>query len=151
MGFIAFPVPRARSPGGVRVGVGAFPAVRFTPFEEFPSSTAAPHHCDPCRHAVTAPQGMRHLPGHPLPDVTASATPTKLPTSRPCSVDESVAARHRFQCRAARSFHGLVSPPRSEHAPLQPGRAGKLSVPANRRGHILGAYRRGESRRERPR
>jgi len=62
MGFIAFPVPRARSPGGVRVGVGAFPAVRFTPFEEFPSSTAAPHHCDPCRPAVPAPRGMRHLP-----------------------------------------------------------------------------------------
>jgi hypothetical protein len=30
-----------------RVGL-AFPAMRFTPFEDFPSPAAAPHHCDPC-------------------------------------------------------------------------------------------------------
>jgi hypothetical protein len=31
----------------------AFPATRFTPFEEFPSSAAVPHHCGRCHLAVT--------------------------------------------------------------------------------------------------
>jgi len=30
----------------------AFPATRFTPFEEFPSLTAVPHHCGRCPHTV---------------------------------------------------------------------------------------------------
>jgi hypothetical protein len=29
-----------------------FPAARFTPFEEFPSSAAVPHHCGRCPHDV---------------------------------------------------------------------------------------------------
>jgi hypothetical protein len=32
----------------------AFPATRFTPSEEFPSSAAVPHHCGRCLSAVTA-------------------------------------------------------------------------------------------------
>jgi hypothetical protein len=152
MGFTAFPVPRFRAPEGVRRAVGAFPAARFTPFEEFPSSTAAPHRCDPCRPAVSAPPGLRHLPRRPLPDATANANPTERPTSRPCSVDESVAAQRRFQRRAARSFHGLCSPSRSERAPLQPGPAGKpASAGEPARADPRGVCRRGESRRERPR
>lgn len=33
----------------------ALPATRFTPFEVFPSPTAAPHHCGRCLLAVTVP------------------------------------------------------------------------------------------------
>jgi hypothetical protein len=34
--------------------VGTVPATRFTPFEEFPSSAAVPHHCGRCLLGVTA-------------------------------------------------------------------------------------------------
>jgi len=47
------------------------------------------------------------------------------PTSRPCSADESVAPTCRCQQAAARSFHGLCSPPRfllSLAAPRPPSR-----------------------------
>ena len=37
----------------------AVPAKRFTPFEEFPSSAAVPHHCGRCLHVVTD-----HRPEH---------------------------------------------------------------------------------------
>jgi hypothetical protein len=33
----------------------AIPATRFTPFEVFPSPTAAPHRCGRCLHTVTVP------------------------------------------------------------------------------------------------
>jgi len=123
-----FPLPRSRSPEGGREAVGAFPAVRFTPFEEFPSSTAAPHHCDPCRPAVAACAERVAPPATPVAGRHSQCRPGEQPASRPCSADESVATRRRFQRRAARSFHGLGSPSRSEHAPLQPGRAGKPTV-----------------------
>ena len=37
----------------------ALPATRFTPFEVFPPSTAAPHRCGRCLRAVTVPQAGR--------------------------------------------------------------------------------------------
>jgi hypothetical protein len=37
-----------QAPRAVARVVLAFPASRFTPFEEFPSPVAASHHCDPC-------------------------------------------------------------------------------------------------------
>jgi len=43
------------------------------------------------------------------------------PTTRPCSVDESVVSHHRCRRFDTRSFHGLCSPPRSTRVPLQPG------------------------------
>jgi len=54
-GFAAFHVrPPARPKAGRR---GKIPATRFTPFEEFPSSAAAPHHCGRCLPAVTVLSG----------------------------------------------------------------------------------------------
>jgi hypothetical protein len=44
------------------------------------------------------------------------------PTSRRCSVDESVVSRRRCRRDDTRSFHGLGSPPRSARAPHQPRR-----------------------------
>lgn len=44
------------------------------------------------------------------------------PTSRPCSVDESVVSPSRCRRGDTRSFHGLCSPPRCSSRPLQPGR-----------------------------
>jgi len=40
----------------------ALPATRFTPFEVFPSPTAAPHHCGRCLLAVTVPPKRAHDP-----------------------------------------------------------------------------------------
>jgi hypothetical protein len=37
---------------------GTIPATRFTPFEEFPSSAAVPHHCGRCLPAVTVLPGV---------------------------------------------------------------------------------------------
>jgi len=34
------------------------PATRFTPFEEYPSSVAVPHHCGRCLPAVTSPASL---------------------------------------------------------------------------------------------
>lgn len=64
-GFAAFhafrlPVP----PEGDLAGRVPIPATRFTPFEEFPSSVAAPHHCGRCLPAVTV------LPGAGVPAET---------------------------------------------------------------------------------
>jgi hypothetical protein len=39
----------AREPSWIPLAV---PATRFTPFEDFPSSAAVPHHCGRCLHAV---------------------------------------------------------------------------------------------------
>jgi hypothetical protein len=36
---------------------GTIPATRFTPFEDFPSPAAAPHHCGRCPPAVTVLPG----------------------------------------------------------------------------------------------
>jgi len=36
-------------------GLSPFPAARFTPSEEFPSSIAVPHHCGLCPLAVVSP------------------------------------------------------------------------------------------------
>jgi len=53
-GFAAFRVfPPPASPEGDKRGSGTVPATRFTPFEEFPSSAAVPHHCGRCLLAVT--------------------------------------------------------------------------------------------------
>ena len=46
----------------------ALPATRFTPFEDFPSSTAVPHHCGRCLLAVTVAIHLRHRP-RPAPPV----------------------------------------------------------------------------------
>jgi hypothetical protein len=60
-GFVAFHAHRGQKPEAVRRRSGArdpevaFPATRFTPFEVFPSPTAAPHHCGRCLLAVTVP------------------------------------------------------------------------------------------------
>jgi hypothetical protein len=52
-GFAAFRVfPPPTSPEGDKRGSGTVPATRFTPFEEFPSSAAVPHHCGRCLLAV---------------------------------------------------------------------------------------------------
>jgi hypothetical protein len=42
------PLPTSR-----RAASGTFPTTRFTPFEDFPSSAAVPHHCGRCLPAVT--------------------------------------------------------------------------------------------------
>lgn len=56
MGFIAFPPspnPSARQVSIALALSGGFPATRFIPLDEFPSSTAVPHHCGLCPLAVT--------------------------------------------------------------------------------------------------
>jgi hypothetical protein len=55
-GFAAFHACRHRSTRR-RASNGTIPATRFTPFEDFPSSAAVPHHCGPCLPAVTVLPG----------------------------------------------------------------------------------------------
>jgi hypothetical protein len=50
-------VPPPRSTRRRRGSPGAFPATRFTPFEDFPSPAAVPHHCGRCLPAVTVLPG----------------------------------------------------------------------------------------------
>jgi hypothetical protein len=48
---------------------GTIPATRFTPFEDFPSPAAAPHHCGRCLPVVTvlpgSAPGRNRLPCRP--------------------------------------------------------------------------------------
>ena len=54
-------VPPARATRRRLGRTGSIPATRFTPFEDFPSSVAVPHHCGRCLLAVTV------LPGAGVP------------------------------------------------------------------------------------
>jgi hypothetical protein len=57
-GFAAFHACRLPAPPeGDLAGRVPIPATRFTPFEEFPSPVAAPHHCGRCLPAVTVLPG----------------------------------------------------------------------------------------------
>lgn len=93
-------------------GRAALPARGFTPFGGFPSPIAVPHHCGRCPPAVDDTLERLHLPYRSFPNGPFSAAPVHRPTSGPCSTDESVATRHRFQRPIARASHGLRSPPR---------------------------------------
>jgi hypothetical protein len=68
------------------------------------------------------------LPWHPFPGSRVRCPPGERPTSRPCSTDESVAMRHRFQCLTARVSHGLVSPSRSSPSRCCPSESVRRSV-----------------------
>jgi hypothetical protein len=54
LGFDAFPASGIPHHPEVDWMTLAFPASRVVPFEEFPSSAAAPHHCGRCPPAVAA-------------------------------------------------------------------------------------------------
>ena len=79
-GLAAFSAARGR-----RRWAGTFPATRFTPFEEFPSSAAVPHHCGRCLRAVTVHRpivgmGRSRSPRSPASDRgRARNPPTWLP------------------------------------------------------------------------
>jgi len=73
-------LPPPASPEGDKRGSGTVPATRFTPFEEFPSSAAVPHHCGRCLLAVTvrrsAAKSGRSRSVHPTaPDRSRSRNP----------------------------------------------------------------------------
>jgi hypothetical protein len=65
-------VPPARATRRRLDRTGTFPATRFTPFEDFPSSAAVPHHCGRCLPAVTV-----------LPGAKSQPKPSPLPTASP--------------------------------------------------------------------
>jgi len=57
-GFAAFRACRfPEPPEGGAARRSALPATRFTPFEDFPSPAAVPHHCGRCLPAVTVLPG----------------------------------------------------------------------------------------------
>jgi hypothetical protein len=60
--FDAFPASGIPAHPKVAWMVVAFPAPRVIPFEEFPSSAAAPHHCGRCLLAFTARSPRPDLP-----------------------------------------------------------------------------------------
>ena len=72
MEFDAFPVSASRSPEGGSGRTFTFPAPRVIPFEEFPSSTAVPHHCGRCPPDIAA-----HSPCPDLLDESSVARPRK--------------------------------------------------------------------------
>jgi hypothetical protein len=65
-------VPPARATRRRLDRTGTFPATRFTPFEDFPSPAAVPHHCGRCLPAVTV-----------LPGAWSQPKPSPLPTASP--------------------------------------------------------------------
>jgi len=69
-GFAAFRACRPPAPPESDAFVpGSLPATRFTPFEDFPSPAAVPHHCGRCLPAVTV-----------LPGCSSRPKPDSLPT-----------------------------------------------------------------------
>jgi len=88
---------------------GSLPATRFTPFEDFPSPAAAPHHCGRCLPAVTVLPGAAsdrsRLPCRP--------PPTEVRSVHPCSrwvpfVRKSSGSRG-MGCSALRRARGSLS------------------------------------------
>jgi hypothetical protein len=55
-------MPPTRAARRRRVRTGSVPATRFTPFEDFPSPAAVPHHCGRCLPAVTVLPGAGSRP-----------------------------------------------------------------------------------------
>jgi hypothetical protein len=87
LGFAAFrarrfPVP----PEGDAVCRVALPATRFTPFEDFPSPAAVPHHCGRCLPVVTVLPGAGpdrgRCPCRPPPAEASDVHPNSLPAGR---------------------------------------------------------------------
>jgi hypothetical protein len=100
---------------------------------EFPTwpSASPPRRCDEvvsyprrCRNSTSSISVDRaEQPGPsptPVAECRISAVAAEKPTSRLCSVDESVVGHHRFRRRPTRSFHGLVSPPRFDSLRCSP-------------------------------
>ena len=106
------------------------PEPRFTPFRAFPSPAAVPRHRGPCPRAVRR---------HPRTEVRGA-----VPTSRPCSADESGIVSRR--CRRDRpvallGFVPLQGPPRILCVPSPEGLETRPSLsfeePGSRRATAL--------------
>lgn len=151
MGFTAFPVPRARSPGGVRVGIGAFPAVGSHPSKSFPRQQ--PRRITATLAVVPLPLRRRHGTSRDA----RCRTPQPVPPRRNSRLHGLAPLTSPLQFDAVSS--AALPVPSMGFFPLQgprtlrssPGKPGSAPVQANRRRQLLGAHRRGESRRERPR
>jgi hypothetical protein len=102
-------VSRCLRPGLPKVlrPVGPFPAMRFIPFEGFPSSAAVPHHCGRCPPAV----GRRP----PCPSPGSDETPGPASTRTPkCTGARSTAPTEAgvVACRLRRDGSGIRTEPR---------------------------------------
>jgi hypothetical protein len=88
-------VPPCRATRRRLGGTGSVPATRFTPFEDFPSPEAVPHHCGRCLPAVTV------LPGSG-PGRGRGPSPTATPPRRVTYTAWSLPASRRWPCPEGR-------------------------------------------------
>jgi hypothetical protein len=87
LGFAAFRACQASTtPEDDAASRVALPATRFTPFEDFPSPAAVPHHCSRCLPAVTVLPGAGpdrgRYPCRPPPAEAEDVHPFSLPAGR---------------------------------------------------------------------
>jgi hypothetical protein len=130
------------APEGARQAVVPFLATRFVPFEGFPSSTAAPHHCGPCPRAVTTRfphigrgrcgTGMIRYrnPSLPCDDAPIRRGEPPLHRSRRCAGHQGgrrCGSRHQNRGRAE-----ILAPPGAGGCPKAPSRAGRRVAEATR-------------------
>jgi hypothetical protein len=103
-----------QSPKTRQTGQGTFPSARFTPFEDFPSSAAVPHHCGRCPRAVhrgrPSEDDLPFVASMPSPSALRNDAPG-LRTSAVCRYGRT-AARISSSCAAGVPRAGPASRPR---------------------------------------